>query len=1016
VVALLKIKQQPMKILTIRFKNIHSLKGEHQIAFNEPPLRDAGLFAITGPTGAGKSTILDIITLALFNQVPRFERKITVSEIEKAGSVVTHHTSDAYAEVDYEAGGRLFRSTWSIAKTKKDNFKDYEMTLATLPESNFLDLKKSEVPAANERNIGLKYDQFVRSILLSQGEFARFLKSDEKDRALLLENITGTQIYRHIGKAAFEKAKTHRDHIQQLRTEINSIQILNEEDTEALMKQSELDRARVKVLQESLRIRQAQAEILNRIKLQENKLKQTQIQKSLQDQKEAAFKLKQEKIEKHENLFPFRQDILKERTISESIKRFNEAIDILKTKKQSTHEKTGILIRDAAVLSGAEISDQNLIVSLHSFGQKITALDDTLKSLKETGLSIRVRLNKLLSDSNAEIAEKLIQIQNPDHQKILVKERVAVLRQDHKVSVPGNDSALITQSNQFIRETDSLKNQLILCENLNTLKKETLQSEGILQEATKERDLLQQQEKRIREKAETLATSIAALKAEKERQFKITELESLRSDLIEGEPCPLCGSTEHPYHRHGVFSDYGKLSLELDVEEKKLKETQTELLKLTSEIAASSSKIELMLEQIHQKTNESARLLSLLLPEYHSMSAETMAEKLSILQQQHRDITKLIESRQELRFLNEVMTVIDEIAEATQSFKQKEQQRKSLYSGSDADDKINAILKGFEMQRNQSVEVSTSLEINEKDLAIALENIQQMQEKLLMNLPRLGYSSSEEAASDLLDDQQWQMLNQEKTALVKEAEQINTTLSDILAELDKLNKEKPSDIDAEALSDIIRTISNERDNLNIQIGATENRLKENESKKQALQLKTMKLNGAEKTAGKWIILDSYIGDATGSKYSKFAQQLSLQYLIGITNNRLKSLTDRYLLIMENAEQGELTISDLYLGGAARSVKTLSGGESFLVSLALALSLSDMASRNVKLESLFIDEGFGTLDPDSLEMALNTLEKLQSDSNKTIGIISHVDALKERIYTQVKVIRNSQGYSSIEITG
>ena len=1005
-----------MKILTIRFKNIHSLKGEHQIAFNEPPLRDAGLFAITGPTGAGKSTILDIITLALFNQVPRFERKITVSEIEKAGSVVTHHTPDAYAEVDYEAGGSLFRSTWSIAKTKKDNFKDYEMTLATLPEGNFLDLKKSEVPAANERNIGLKYDQFVRSILLSQGEFARFLKSDEKDRALLLENITGTQIYRHIGKAAFEKAKSHKEQLQQLRTEISSIQILSEEDAEALMKQSVLDRDRVKVLQESLQIRQYQTEILNRIKLQENKLKQTQLQKSLQNQKEAAFMLKQEKIEKHENLFPFRQDILKERAISENIKKLSAAIDNLKLRKQDILDKTGILITNVETLTGTEISTQNLISSLHSFGQKIKSLDDTLKSLKETGVSIRSRLNKLLADSNSEIAEKLLQIQNPEHQKILVNERIAILIQDERVSLPGNDSALITQSDKLFRETETLKNQLLLSENLNTLKEEIQQSESILHDAAREKELLQKQETGIRKNVETLATVITTLKAEKERQFKVAELVNLRADLIEGEPCPLCGSTEHPYHTDAVYSDYGKLSLELDKEEKMLKETQEDLLKLTSAIAASGSKIELMLQQIKQKTNDSARLLSLLLPEYHSMSAQTMAEKLAVFQQQHLDITKLIESRQELRFLKEVITVIEEIAEATQSFKQKEHQRKLLYSGSDADEKINSLIQNFEALRNQSVEINTSLEINEKELKIARENILELHENLMVNLPRLGYSSTEEASIDLLDDQQWQMLNNEKTDLIKEAEQINTSLSVILAELDKLNKEKPSDIDAEALSDSIRTISNERDNLNIQIGATENRLKENESKKQALQLKTMKLNEAEKNAGKWMLLDSYIGDATGSKYAKFAQQLSLQYLIGIANNRLKSLTDRYLLIMENAEQGELTISDLYLGGAVRSVKTLSGGESFLVSLALALSLSDMASRNVKLESLFIDEGFGTLDPDTLEMALNTLEKLQSDSNKTIGIISHVDALKERIYTQVKVIRNSQGYSSIEITG
>jgi exonuclease SbcC len=96
------------------------------------------------------------------------------------------------------------------------------------------------------------------------------------------------------------------------------------------------------------------------------------------------------------------------------------------------------------------------------------------------------------------------------------------------------------------------------------------------------------------------------------------------------------------------------------------------------------------------------------------------------------------------------------------------------------------------------------------------------------------------------------------------------------------------------------------------------------------------------------------------------------------------------------------------------VKTLSGGETFIISLAMALSLSDMASKNVRLDSLFIDEGFGTLDPETMEVALITLEKLQSEGNRMIGIISHVESLKERIATQIKVVKSNQGYSTIEI--
>lgn len=185
-----------MKILKLRFKNINSLKGHQEIDFTIPPLSVSGLFAITGPTGAGKSTILDVMTLALFNRIPRFDGKITSTEIENLGSVMTHFTDEAYAEVEYESGNVAYRSTWRISKTRNNTFRDHEMTLSLLREGSIMDLKKSEVPGENEKIIGLNYDQFIRSILLSQGEFAKFLKSDKTERTSLLEEITGSKIYR----------------------------------------------------------------------------------------------------------------------------------------------------------------------------------------------------------------------------------------------------------------------------------------------------------------------------------------------------------------------------------------------------------------------------------------------------------------------------------------------------------------------------------------------------------------------------------------------------------------------------------------------------------------------------------------------------------------------------------------------------------------------------------------------------------------------------------------------------
>jgi len=157
------------------------------------------------------------------------------------------------------------------------------------------------------------------------------------------------------------------------------------------------------------------------------------------------------------------------------------------------------------------------------------------------------------------------------------------------------------------------------------------------------------------------------------------------------------------------------------------------------------------------------------------------------------------------------------------------------------------------------------------------------------------------------------------------------------------------------------------------------------------------------------------GDKRGAKFANYAQNITLHHLLGIANKRLKHLFDRYILDMPK-DDGELMILDTYQGNITRTVSTLSGGETFMLSLALALSLSDMASKNVALESLFIDEGFSTLDPEMLDLAMGTLDKIQSESQKTVGIISHVESLKDRIDVQIQLKKDAQGFSSIRVEG
>jgi len=288
-----------------------------------------------------------------------------------------------------------------------------------------------------------------------------------------------------------------------------------------------------------------------------------------------------------------------------------------------------------------------------------------------------------------------------------------------------------------------------------------------------------------------------------------------------------------------------------------------------------------------------------------------------------------------------------------------------------------------------------------------------MSKELEKDLVQLGYQTIEDAIQNLLPDDTLRQYLLEKEALTNEETSLVAQSSQAEADLKLLSTIEGDHKTLEDLKIKISSLQNEKDKINNLIGGSQKELEQDAiQRNEALQLKKI-IDKKEKQANPYLHLNEFIGDQTGNKYAKFAQNISLKHLIFLANQRLSRLTDRYLLKMTEIED-DFRVLDLYQAGIDRSVKTLSGGETFIVSLALALSLSDMASQNVKLESLFIDEGFGTLDQETLETAMLTLEKLQSESNRSIGIISHVDSLKERITTQIRVHKNSQGYSALEV--
>jgi exonuclease SbcC len=200
-----------------------------------------------------------------------------------------------------------------------------------------------------------------------------------------------------------------------------------------------------------------------------------------------------------------------------------------------------------------------------------------------------------------------------------------------------------------------------------------------------------------------------------------------------------------------------------------------------------------------------------------------------------------------------------------------------------------------------------------------------------------------------------------------------------------------------------------------EIGAIKQRLLDNTNAKTKFQQQQSQCDAHKKECKKWTALHTLIGSVDGKKYRNFAQGLTYELMVSHANRQLEKMTDRYLLLRDDKQPLELNVIDNYQAGEIRSTKNLSGGESFIVSLSLALGLSKMASRKVRVDSLFLDEGFGTLDEEALETALETLSGLQQDG-KLIGIISHVAALKERINTLIKVEPFSGGKSLISGPG
>lgn len=1023
-----------MKIRQIRFRNINSFYGEHPpIQFNEGLLNSTGLFVIAGPTGAGKSTLLDVITLALFNRVPRISGGISNTSIIDEGILVNQQAArepgtSAYAEIEYEVGGKAYRSRWSIKKNRNGNWNNYEMEIAFLPEGQtegqLLPIKGlSEFPKKNEELIGLTYDQFIRSIVLAQGAFDQFLKSRAAERSKMLERITGTEIYRQLGQRAHQVNRTYDERVKDKRQEVELIKVLSDEQVDELKSRQKAIGSRLDDLAKVIVFYTNEEKFLRQIADADQQLAVLTKRQQVSEEKKQAFVPDALRLQRHEQVADLAAHFSDITNAERNRRTAEQDQQTARTNLHDLEKQQTVLVGKAQTLTQKTgLSELTFEKALNDFRETVLDLTNRYQTERDKAKPAFSSIKKELENTKLEWFKSL-DLRDVDQMTALVKGRLHELNVQ-LVQIEKDYTALTPASIQ-----DELDRLLEQDGNLAELRTLLIQQQERLLDGTtlngKINDhtaFLNEHQKPLSQlvaEVEGLQQKIDQLQNTKRRLAEEADLEELRKALQDGEPCPLCGSLDHPYAQHYI-NQTGKLELELRLATKDLEHKKKELDALQGKLLRVQSELELYSEQRNvlrkayseKRTFISNRLTTLALDP--TLSPEQIKDAQQEIQIQRKELNQIQTLWEEESLLRRLSGDLETVQQSKNQAELLKTQKEQLFVGDDVRFQCEQLVSQYTTVR---AKISTQRSLLEKataNYADSDKNYQTLTTELQPVLVERGFADLTDARACLLETPKVRHLQELKTALEKEADEIvrkqkEETLKRQEA-AEACQTALPLDEVTAKLLATKKEESGEREN----IGYYKRQLEEDKEKRRKYKQLTKDLEKLETEARPWRELDRLIGSAKGDDYSKFAQGLTLAQLIGLANRRLKELSDRYLLLKPRDGQDELYVVDLYQGSTERSVSSLSGGETFTLSLALALGLSDLASQNVQIESLFIDEGFGTLDPDSLDTAIAMLEKLQYDSKKTIGIISHRHEIKERISVQIQVEKGMDGNSKISV--
>ena len=959
-----------MRIHTIRLANLNALTGTWEIDLDHPAYSD-NIYALTGPTGAGKTTILDAISLALYSRTPRLAR------IGKAGNeIMSRHSGTCHAEITFSTRTGRYRSHWSQHRSRRKaggELQNPKHELADAESGELLATGLKDVAAAIERLTGMDYQRFTRAMLLAQGDFAAFLRAAPDERAPLLEQITGTEIYSRISIAVHERLRDALEQQRQLATETAGITPLDAATHTALT-------------QESAALQKQLAALATR-----------------QQQTAAA-------LARAQNIAELTAELAR---LDEQHTAHQAALARFAPERErlAAAQSAALLDADYARLDTLRRAQQQNSRALAALDEQAPALARTHETANQalTAASARVHSEK---QRLAAAQPRWQQTRAYDHTLRHQREQLATLEQSAAAHTAAQTALAAAEKHAAAARENSARAD-VARKKTETALAAHLQGR-LLREYRAEKDNI------LRELA---------------YHQRIADLEQQRAHLHDGEPCPLCGATEHPYASE-LPAQPDDLTTRLEALDTHIKQAETlgEQHENAQRALASAREKQQQTENTLALAAEKARN-SAVHAEQHAALQQTHAQTLAARQALLANRDPDAEETAQQHAIAEAEAAMEKARDTCQTAQTaaaaNQQQRAQLHARlTTQQQELQTAEQQFAAALGMCSEIAAPSPAGRSPQrgrdGEGVDDVPCAPKISTFSISDHPHSNtSSRAATTFPDETAWQAarlpaatreaLARQAAALDQQTLTLHTRQQDRAARLASLTAQSTDDPDTATLQARQEADEHTRQQHQQTLAANQHRLAEHEraSERLAAQQQAIAKQAAE--TRRWQNLHELIGAADGKKYRNYAQSLTFASVIAQANRQLVQLSDRYLLTADPARPLELNIIDNYQGGETRSAKNLSGGESFIVSLALALGLAQMSGENMQIDTLFLDEGFGTLDEETLDSALETLAQLRTHG-KHIGIISHVAALTERIATRIQITPQNGGNSIISGPG